>query len=99
MYIIKKIAHENGRRPSLQTWKKDIPPEGYVFCPEEFYQVFYGTDPVGFVNITIKNDIVTSMEVNQEALNAYVASLPEPEPAPIPEPTTKEILDTLLGVN
>ena len=99
MYIIKKIADKNGRRPALQTWEKDILPEGYVFCPEEFYKIFYGTRPVGFVNIIIKNNIVISMEVNQKALDAYVASLPEPEPSPIPEPTAKEIIDVLLGVN
>lgn len=99
MYIIKKNPNENGSRPPIQTWSCKVPPNDYAVCPDQFYKVFYSTSPAGFVNITIENNIVTSMEINQEALDAYVASLPEPEPIPIPEPTTKEILDTLLGVN
>lgn len=85
MYIIKQIAHENGSRPPMQSWGKETTPEGYVLCPNKFFEVFYSTTPAGFVNITIENDVVTSMEVNQEALDAYLASLPEPEPAPEPD--------------
>lgn len=82
MYIIKRNAYENGIRPPLQTWSKPTPPEGYAFCPEEFFGVFYSTTPAGFVNITVENDVVTAMEVNQEALDAYIASLPEPVVSP-----------------
>ena len=65
-----------------------------------YYGVFYSTDPAGFVNITVENDAVTSMEVNQDALDAYIASLPDPEPVEPtePEPTSEQILNTLLGV-
>lgn len=98
MYIIKKNPYVNGSRPPIQTWSYETPPEGYAICPEEFWAVFYSTTPAGFVNITIENDVVTSMEVNREALDAYLASLPEPEPIPDPEPTDTEILNALLGV-
>ena len=97
MYIIKKTANKNGSRPPLQIWKKRSIPNGYAICPEEFYDVFYSTSPAGFVNITVDNDIVTSMEVNQTALNEYIASHNDTEP-PEQEPTADEILNTLLGV-
>lgn len=77
-------ASETGSRPPLQEWWTDTLPEGYAWCPEEFYDIFYSTDPAGFVNITVEGDTITGMTINQEALDAYLASLPEPEP--IPEP-------------
>ena len=96
MYIIKKNPYENGSRPPIQTWQHKTLPEGYAVCPDEFYLVFYSTTPAGFVNIELDDDVVTAMEVNQEALDAYIASLPEPEPAPEPEPTTQDETDAIL---
>ena len=78
MYIIKINANADGSRPPLQTWNNPKPPNGYAVCPDEFYEAFYSTTPAGFVNITIENDTVTEMTVNQEALEAYLASIPEP---------------------
>lgn len=85
MYIILKQVYENGSRPALQTWNESTAPEGFAFCPDEFYDVFYSTDPAGFVYITVEDDYVTEMTINQEALDAYIASLPDPEPIPEPE--------------
>lgn len=82
MYIIKIIADEHNSRPPLQTWNKPNPPAGYALCPNEFVDVFYSTDPAGFVNIAVEHNIVRSMEVNQEALDAYIASNPVPEKTP-----------------
>ena len=96
MKIIKKIANADGSLPPIQTWSKDIPPKGYAVCPDEFYEVFYSTDPAGFVNITVENDVITAMEVNQEALDAYLENNPKEETER--EPTTGEILNALLGV-
>ena len=98
MYIIRIKADENGARPPIQTIDKNTPPNGYAICPEELLNIFYSTDPAGFVNITVENNTVTSMTVNTEAYNAYLASLPEPEPEPDREPTADEILNALLGV-
>lgn len=51
----------------------------------------------GFCTLTIVDGAVVSLEVNQEALDAYHAEHPD---VPVePEPTTEEILDALLGVN
>lgn len=82
MYIIRKNAYENGARPAIQTWTNNIIPNDYAICPEEFIDIFYSTDPAGFVNITIDNNIVTSMEINQEAYDAYISLLTPIEPAP-----------------
>ena len=98
MYIIKKTANENGSRPPLQTWTKQNLPNGYAICPDEFYSVFYSTSPAGFVNITVDNDIVTSMEVKQASLDEYIASHSDTELLE-QEPTADEILNTLLGVS
>lgn len=77
MKLIQKTANPSGSRPALQDWNGPAP-EGYALCPDEFVAIFYSTSPAGFVNITVEDDIVASMEVNQEALDAYVASLPDP---------------------
>lgn len=89
MYIIQLEAFESGARPPLQTWNGKTAPKGYALCPDEFYDAFYSTSPAGFVNIVIESGTVTKMTVNQEALDAYIASLPE-EPEPSTEPTTDE---------
>lgn len=102
MKIIVIEPYENGARPPLQDWGGAKPPDGYAWCEDVFADVFYSTDPAGFVDITVEDDTVTAMTVNQAALDAYIASLPdEPdEPAePETEPTADEILDALLGVN
>lgn len=89
MYIIQLEPFESGARSPLQTWNKPTAPDGYAFCPDAFYDVFYSTSPAGFVNITVEPveiaedvtvPVVTAMVVNQEALDAYLASLPADEP-------------------
>ena len=88
MKIIFIEVNEDGARPPLQTWDNSNLPDGYAWCPDEFVDVFYSTTPSGFVNITVENDIVTEMTVNQEALNAYIAEHPD-EPEPV-EPTSED---------
>lgn len=71
------IANESGSRPALQSWTSPTLPDGYAWCPDEFAQVFYSTSPAGFVNITVENNTVTEMTINQEALDKYIAENPE----------------------
>lgn len=97
MYIIMRKPYDNGGRPPMQTWDYPTLPNGYAWCPDEFFGVFYSTSPAGFVNITVEGDTVTAMTVNQAALDAYIAANP-PQPEADPEPTADEILDALLGV-
>lgn len=79
MKIIRVKANDNGSRPPLQDWGLSTLPEGYAWCPDEMVEVFYNTSPAGFVNIAVENDTVIEITVNQEALDAYIASLPEEE--------------------
>lgn len=82
MKIIRLEANPSGSRPPIQDWTGSTLPEGYAYCPEEFVEIFYSTTPAGFVNITIEEqeDIkyVSHIEVNQEALDAFKATLPDP---------------------
>lgn len=98
MYIITLAPQEDGGRPALQTWDEITPPEGYALCPEEYHDVFYSTNPAGFVNIEVEDGVVTAMEVNQEAYDAYVAANPA-EPETDPKPTTEERIATLEAEN
>ena len=89
MKIIPLIANESGSRPPLQDWEYPTLPEGYAWCPDDFVEVFYSTNPAGFVNITVENETVTEMTINQEALDAYIAEHPD-QPEDDPEPETVE---------
>lgn len=90
-YIIEIDASESGSRPPLQEWNDDYQPDGYAYCDEEQYAVFYSTVPAGFVNITIKDEddykVVDTIEVNQELVDKWN------EEHPIPDPGDEEISD------
>lgn len=86
MRIIQTVSRANGGRPPIQSWTGDVPPEGYVIVPDTLdTSVFY--DFMGFVTLELDGNTVTAMIGNQEALDAYKASLPEPVDPP---PTTEE---------
>lgn len=94
MNIIQINANENGGRPPMQSWNS-APPVGYALVPDTLdTSVFY--DFMGFVTLELDGNTVTAMTGNQEALDAYKASLPEPVE---PHPTTEEILNAMLGVS
>lgn len=95
MQIIAKEPLENGGYSVIQTWPGEVPPEGYVIVPDTLgTSVFY--DFMGFVTLELDGDTVTAMIGNQEALDAYKASLPEPVDPP---PTTEERVATLENEN
>lgn len=71
------------------------PFQGSVSLPDDLLSDYISAK--GFVIPVIENGEVVSLEVNQEALDAYNAEHPE-APEPDQQPTTEEILDTLLGV-
>ena len=82
MFIIRIEANANGSRPPMQSWNGATPPEGFALATDTQKDVFYSTTPAGFVNITVKEEngvkVVDTIEVNQEALDAYKATLPDP---------------------
>ena len=82
MFIIQIEANPSGSRPPLQSWNSANLPDGYAFLTDEQKDIFYSTTPAGFVNITVEEQdgvkYVASIEVNQEALDAFKATLPDP---------------------
>lgn len=85
MNIIQINANENGGRPPLQSWH-GAPPAEYAIVPDALdTSVFYNF--MGFVKLELDGGTVTVITGNQEALDAYRASLPKPVE---PEPTTEE---------
>ena len=94
MNIIQINANENGGRPPLQSWNGE-PPAGYALIPDTIdTSAFY--DFMGFVTLELDGSTVTAMTGNQEALDAYKASLPEPVEPP---PTTEERVAALEAEN
>lgn len=94
MNIIQINANENGGRPPMQSWN-GAPPAGYALVPDTLdTSVFY--DFMGFVTLELDGSTVTAMTGNQEALDAYKASLPEPVEPP---PTTEERVAALEAEN
>ncbi len=94
MNIIQINANENGGRPPLQSWH-GAPPAGYALVPDTLdTSVFYNF--MGFVTLELDGSTVTAMTGNQEALDAYKASLPEPVEPP---PTTEERVAALEAEN
>ena len=94
MNIIQINANENGGRPPLQSWH-GAPPAGYALVPDTLdSSAFY--DCMGFVTLELDGSTVTAMTGNQEALDAYKASLPEPA---APPPTTEERVAALEAEN
>lgn len=94
MNIIQINANENGGRPPLQSWN-GAPPAGYALVPDALdTSVFYNF--MGFVTLELDGSTVTAMTGNQEALDAYKASLPEPVEPP---PTTDERVAALEAEN
>lgn len=94
MNIIQINANENGGRPPMQSWH-GAPPAGYALVPDALdTSVFYNF--MGFVTLELDGRTVTSMTGNQEALDAYKASLPEPVEPP---PTTEERVAALEAEN
>ena len=82
MFIIRIEANANGSRPPMQSLNSDTAPEGFALVTDAQKDVFYSTTPAGFVNITAKEEngakVVDTIEVNQEALDAFKATLPDP---------------------
>lgn len=94
MNIIQINANENGGRPPLQSWH-GAPPAEYAIVPDALdTSVFYNF--MGFVTLELDGSTVTAMTGNQEALDAYKASLPEPVE---PQPTTEERVAALEAEN
>lgn len=80
MYIISANANDNGGYAHLQKWQYKTCPANYHFYPDEFVSIFYAEDKrvSGFVKYEVDaSNTVISVEWNDEAYEAYVATLPD----------------------
>lgn len=68
-----------------------------VLLPNELLTDYLATK--GFARLTIVNDVVTTVAIDQEAYDAYMATHPDvPDPDPDEPATDTDILNALLGV-
>lgn len=91
MYYINATPNESGSYGNPTS----LPFPGSVALPDELLDAYIQAK--GFVYLEVEDGEVVTVEVNQEALGAYLAEHPD-QPEPEPEPTTEQILNTLLGV-
>lgn len=79
MTIIRMTANPSGAYPSPQDWLDEEIPEGFAAIPPEIdLRGFY--DARGFVIPSFVGQSLTGYTVNQEALGAWIASHPAPDP-------------------
>lgn len=79
MNIIQLTATEAGYRPSIQPWTGATPPSGYATVAPECDTSAMQTH-CGHVNLTVEDGVVTAITGNDEAYQAYLASVaPDPE--------------------
>ena len=82
MYIISKTINGSGSYPALQSWTSPNCPDTHYFYPDEFFDLFYPKDKqcAGFITYEANDEAhtVTSVTWNDEAYDAYIASLPAP---------------------
>lgn len=79
MTIIRMTANPSGAYPSPQDWFDEDIPDGFAAIPPEIdLQGFF--DAQGFVIPTFVAKSLTGYTVNQEALDAWIASHPAPDP-------------------
>mgnify|MGYP003319045917 CR=1 FL=1 len=92
MYYINATPRESGDhgKPMGQVFP------GCVALPDALLEPYI--DAKGFVFLEVEDGEVVAVEVNQEALDDYLAEHPD-QPEPEPEPTTEELFNILLGVN
>lgn len=90
MMYIDPARRENGSYGNMQSNRAP----GLVAFPDELMGEFFkdGKQAAGFCVIEHDGEKVTSCTWDEDAYQAYIASLPEPEPEPETEPTELEQL-------
>lgn len=79
MTIIRMTANPSGAYPSPQDWFDEDIPDGFAAIPPEIdLRGFF--DAQGFVIPSFVGQSLTGYTVNQEALGAWIASHPTPDP-------------------
>ena len=78
--IISIAKTPGGSHGNMQTWNTTSPvPKTHAIWPDTLDTTLYYQSK-GFVDLVIEDGIVKSYDVNQEALSAYLAENPDPDP-------------------
>lgn len=85
MFYVEPTANEGGNHGNPM----GQPFPGCVALPEELLGAYLAG--MGFVHLTIQEDAVTAVTVNEEALAAYRAEHPEPPEPPEPPKSNEEL--------
>lgn len=98
MYILYKEKNEYGGYNPIQSWVGSVPDGFYQVMDTFDFDTF--TEYNGFVNLTVKRNIVVGITPNTEAWETWKKDHPEPEPEPQPGGSSDAdaILNVLLGV-
>lgn len=93
MYIVSEEKNEYNQYACIQTWENKEIPNGFLEFPEDKWGVFFPSDKkgCGFVDFRIDGKKIIDVIWNEEAYQAYLASLPEPE-EPNPPATLEDRL-------
>ena len=80
-YIFNKTPNSEGIHTAIQTWSKDVLPDGYAWFPAELMDKFYlaGKKIAGCVNATYDEtgENVVDLVWNDEAYNTWVEKQPK----------------------
>ena len=87
MYYLKSQPNEAGNYGNPVSNRTG----GMVALPDELLTEYINT--MGFAYLTIEDETVTAVAINQEAYDNYQESIPEPEP---PEPTEEDDVNAML---
>lgn len=90
MYYVNRTPNESGNYGNPHSAA-----DGFLL-PDELLASY--TAARGFVTVTVEDDVITSVETNAEALEAYLAEYPGPAEEE-PEPGLDDVVNALLGVN
>lgn len=84
IHFIEKIPNQYGQYRMIGINQKDIKSidnflatnENYVFCPDEFIDIYESKEVSGFINMVVEDKKIIEMTVNEEAYNAYILEHP-----------------------
>lgn len=97
MYILYKEKNEYGGYNPIQSWVGSVPDGFYQVMDTFDFDTF--AEYNGFVNLTVKRNIVVGITPNTEVWEVWKKEHPdEPEPEPGGDSAALQVLDVLLGV-
>lgn len=98
MQVILKETSQNGAYASPHSWDDEVlPDQNHAWIPDELDLTEFFRYK-GFVTLSIEDDVVTAITLNQEAYDAWLAEHPEPDPLPAAKEARQEENKAALAV-